>query len=122
VPFDTDGNYTVHEFWQPLADRPILGRHLAGVQEVLTIVMRQARQRLEARIDALETKIASLEQRNAAGPEYKGIFRQTERYTRGNLTTHRGGLWLALEDTNRVPGSNATSWKLIVKRGDATGD
>jgi hypothetical protein len=45
---------------------------------------------------------------------YKGIHLKNGEYSRSDLVTHDGGLWLALADTKESPGQS-TDWKLVVK-------
>ena len=67
--------------------------------------------KLDARLVAVEA--ASL-------PHYEGVHSEGRRYPAGSLTTRQGGLWLAVEPTDRTPGAGAGSgWKLIVKSGGA---
>jgi hypothetical protein len=40
-------------------------------------------------------------------------------YAPGSLVTRSGGLWLALKATTATPGTDALSWKLIVRSGGA---
>lgn len=71
-----------------------------------------------ADVDArIEARFADLQVRTLADV-YQGVF-ETERdrpYTRGQLTTWGGSLWLSLNDTRSNPGENR-DWKLVAKRG-----
>jgi hypothetical protein len=64
----------------------------------------------------LEKRVAELEAR----PELKhcGPWREGKRYSKANLCTFRGGLWIALRGNRSKPGENS-SWQLIVKSGFA---
>jgi hypothetical protein len=84
---------------------------------VLVDTLAKALESRDERISALEKQVVALESR-ALSPEYLGTFKQGETYRRGGLVTRNGGLWLCLSDTALIPGSNPTSWKLIVKSGD----
>jgi hypothetical protein len=71
----------------------------------------------DARLDALEAQVKELQQRPAL--RYMGTYAENLRYTAGTLVTRSGSLWLAETDTDATPGSGASGWKLIVKRGQA---
>ena len=47
---------------------------------------------------------------------YQGVFEPDKAYTRGQLATWGGSLWLSQTETRAKPGEN-NDWKLIVKRG-----
>jgi hypothetical protein len=71
----------------------------------------------EARLNGLEESPAK-----AAGPvvRYCGIWVGTEKYGEGALTTHRGGLWLAKQESIcKRPGIEHDAWVLVVKSGQA---
>ena len=46
----------------------------------------------------------------------RGIFREGEKYVRGDATTFGGNLWLAQEPTTEKPGEGK-GWRLAVKKG-----
>lgn len=68
-------------------------------------------------IKPLLQRIAALESR----PElkYVGIYETGIVYRPGSLATRSGSLWLCLHETRSTPGSDASSWRLIVKSGHA---
>ncbi len=79
---------------------------------------------VKGRSEALEKRIADLEQRLAAVEhrpqlKYAGVYQPGERYSEARLVTHAGGLWLSTEETQSVPGTAASGWLLIVKSGKA---
>ena len=74
--------------------------------------------RVGGRITALEARIVALEAR-PDGVKYAGVWRTGQPYAEGQLTTHKGGLWLAESPTTFAPGAAGSGWKLIVKSGDA---
>lgn len=47
---------------------------------------------------------------------YRDIYRDGEEYTRGDVVTWGGSLWLAKAETRSKPGTD-DGWKLIVKKG-----
>jgi hypothetical protein len=96
---------------------------LAGV---IVQVIRAALAPVLARLASIEHKTATLEEKTAElvarppTPEYLGVHRADAVYRRGNLVTHDGGLWLALQaETALAPGRHPEHWKLIVKSGTA---
>jgi integrin beta 3 len=48
---------------------------------------------------------------------YRGIYRDGEHYTRGDVVTLGGSLWHCDEDTAEKPGEGKTAWILAAKRG-----
>ena len=76
---------------------------------------RAARDKLERRIDAMETKSLNL------ADAYQGTWREGMSVKRGALCTSNGSLWLATKATVVRPGSEDSGWRLVTKRGrDAT--
>ena len=69
------------------------------------------------RIAELEQRIKELESRPLL--KYAGTWQSDATYAEGRLTTHGGGLWLAMHTTNLQPGTEASGWRLVVKRGRA---
>lgn len=67
-------------------------------------------------IDPLKKKIAELEARPL--PKWAGTFADGKTYHESELCTHKGSLWLAMQDTTTTPGEPGGAWRLIVKRGD----
>ena len=67
-------------------------------------------------IEPLRKRIAELEQAQARtlADAYQGAHLAGREYSRGQLVTHHGGLWLALESGTDKPGDSG-QWKLIVK-------
>ena len=49
--------------------------------------------------------------------KYAGTWQSDATYAEGRLTTHGGGLWLAMNATDRQPGTEASGWRLIVEEG-----
>jgi hypothetical protein len=68
------------------------------------------------RLDDLEARVATLEQRPPA-PRYLGVWRSMNEYSIGDLVTHNGGLWLACRPTSAKPGTDDSGFTLIVKAG-----
>ena len=82
-------------------------------------------ERLQARaiIDRLERTCAELEHRLTAAESkglvdlYTGAWQSPMSYTRGQLTTSDGSLWIALvASTGLKPGTSA-AWKCVVRAG-----
>lgn len=70
--------------------------------------------------DRLLALLADVEAKQLS-PSYCGVYDLSLTYSRGSLTTYRGGLWLAVRRTGEVPGHGQTAWELIVKSGQAEG-
>ena len=68
--------------------------------------------KMQAEVSDLKARIAELE-RNPAD-QYKGVFRRDLEYRRGDTTTHKGSMWLALADNNDTPGASS-AWRLVSK-------
>jgi hypothetical protein len=88
---------------------------LAGV---VVDAMKEALRPRDAKIIALEAKVAELDARGP-GVEYKGVYVAGTIYPKGSAITRDGSLWLALRETTLVPGTSPTCWRLIVKSGTA---
>jgi hypothetical protein len=95
----------------------------AVIADVITVALAPLRARLAAmehKTAALEADAAELAARPPT-PEYLGVHRADAVYRRGDLVTHDGGLWLALQsETTLAPGRHPEHWKLIVKSGNGT--
>ena len=65
----------------------------------------------------LQAKTALLEARSLA---YEGVHEKGRTYSPNTLVTHKGGLWVAKELTNTVPGTS-NDWKLTHKTPVARG-
>jgi hypothetical protein len=52
------------------------------------------------------------------GITYRGVFKDDEDYSVGNLVTHKGSMWFAKAKPTGEPGKDITGWQLAVKRGD----
>ncbi|CAN5681743.1 hypothetical protein BH24ACI4_BH24ACI4_13680 [soil metagenome] len=68
------------------------------------------------RFESLEARIAALEERPI--PTYRGTHEAAKTYASNSLVTRGGSLWIAMQATTSVPGTDS-SWKLIVKKGGA---
>ena len=73
--------------------------------------------RVSKRLLALEEKVRALEA--ASLPTYAGVYEAGKSYRQGSMVSRSGGLWLAVEPTDRTPGAGLSGWKLIVKSGAA---
>lgn len=69
-----------------------------------------------SRLASLEARMVALE----AAPRihYRGVWEAGSHYAEGATVTHKGGLWIALEnDPPAEPGDGVSGWQLAVKRG-----
>jgi hypothetical protein len=92
---------------------------LMAMGQAIVTGVRQALQRRDERIAALEQKIirleALLEVKNFA---YLGVWRNGKVYHIGSFVTHDGGLWHCNQfHTTTKPGNGDASWTLAVKAG-----
>jgi hypothetical protein len=89
------------------------------------------------RIKALETELAALtarqngtdatlskhsEQivgRGVNGARWGGTYEPNHKYASGELVTCDANLWIATTSTSVRPGSDPTSWRLVLRRGKA---
>jgi hypothetical protein len=69
------------------------------------------------RFETLEQRIEELEARPLT--KWAGVHVSGLQYAEASLVTHSGSLWVAMEPTDRTPGTEASGWRLIVKRGHA---
>lgn len=80
-----------------------------------------------AKLTALSTRIEQLE---AGGVRYAGIWQRAIPYRKGTVVTSGGGMWAALRDTREgeKPGDAPDAWQLAAKaarpavRAKATGE
>lgn len=74
--------------------------------------------RLATRIKELEARIAAMETHSAKtlADAYRGSHLLNSQYSRGEIVTRGGALWLAMGETTATPGS-AAEWKMIAKGG-----
>ena len=64
--------------------------------------------------DKLERRIEELE-RAQKEFRYRGVYQPAETYSRSNLCTYDGSLWIAIDDHPGKPGQHG--WQLCAKRG-----
>lgn len=48
---------------------------------------------------------------------YRGVFRPTDSYVKGDVVTYGGSTWYCKKDTQQTPRDNAEDWQLMVKEG-----
>lgn len=84
-----------------------------GLRNFAEAVGRNVKAAIEKRTDALEQRIAALEQTSF---EYKGVYVEGLTYRRGQFVTCSGSLHHANTTTTSRPGSDNT-WTLCCKRG-----
>ena len=106
-------NATRLAWLQKNGTRPVSHNFLHKTMDQLTDQLIEV---LKTVIGPLKARIAELEAR-PVGPEYAGVYTDGKSYARGSLVSKRGGLWLALTETARAPGSDPTHWRLVVKSG-----
>jgi hypothetical protein len=94
-----------------MIDAERLGQQITAA--VRSFVCRSLESR-DARIAALERRIAEVEAVQKAA-RYRGTWQPGERYEKGNLATHAGSLWAAIDDSPGKPG--VSGWQLAAKRG-----
>jgi hypothetical protein len=46
--------------------------------------------------------------------EWQGSFRSGHLYKHGSVVSHNNCLWLAMEDTDKVPGSSGSGWDMVL--------
>ena len=113
----TTAPQTMDEFIARFGSKPVtyktLNATLSATHDELIKCLRAQR----ATITALEERVKELESRPLL--KYAGAWKSDATYAEGRLTTHGGGLWLAMNATDRQPGTEASGWRLIVKRGRA---
>jgi hypothetical protein len=69
----------------------------------------------DARLDAIETRLAELEQRPTT--EYKGVWTRDRAYQRGDFATHGGSIWHSNCHGNHSTPGQSPDWTLAVKHG-----
>lgn len=110
-----DAAYLVEELRRPLSTRSVHAL-IAGVTASTA-----------AKLKALSTRIEQLE---AGGVRYAGIWQRAMPYRKGTVVTSGGGMWAALRDTREgeKPGDAPDAWQLAAKaarpavRAKATGE
>jgi hypothetical protein len=73
---------------------------------------------VDARIKALEERLATMEKKIGDGLRYRGVFEADTPYAPGDFVTRSGSLWHCRSRTEPgdVPGQS-DRWQLAVKRG-----
>ena len=66
---------------------------------------------LRARVTGLESRAA----KGVGGIRWAGTFEPGSEYREGEVVTGKGGLWLACATTTAAPGTDPTSWRLILR-------
>ncbi|RUX24197.1 hypothetical protein EOA13_31380 [Mesorhizobium sp. M7A.F.Ca.US.011.01.1.1] len=70
---------------------------------------------LSARCKALEARLAEIESRPQL--EYRGVWKSTDAYKRGDLTTYDGSMWHAQVGSQGLVPGQGEGWRLCVKKG-----
>jgi hypothetical protein len=96
-------------------DDPKTAAMLEGITLFIVEQVRDATTPLKEEITKLKDRRAEIE---GKGVEYSGTFQRAVQYRRGQMVTHDGSLWAAINDTepNEIPGESSR-WQLAVKRG-----
>jgi hypothetical protein len=94
-------------------------RTMTTSSNALDEAIRVALAPIVARLSVVETALAELRAQAATAPAvtWAGIWRAHLPYRSGELTTHRGGLWLCTRATSATPGTDDSGWTLVCKRG-----
>jgi hypothetical protein len=73
---------------------------------------------LNARLDALERRVAELEA-HPKGMEYQGTWSDGEVYQKNDCVTRQGAMWVCrVNDCQSIPGADeGIGWTMAVKRG-----
>jgi hypothetical protein len=79
-----------------------------GLARVLAGTVLEAVRPLVQRIDALERRLDDR--------KYLGVFENGRKYRQDNSVTFKGAIWVALKDTQQIPG-DGDGWQLAVRRG-----
>jgi hypothetical protein len=89
--------------------------------DVVVTAIKAALAPIVARLKAAEDMIADLRaelrtKAAAPGVEWAGTWKRETTFRRGQLTTHRGGLWLARRSsTGTTPGDDGDAWVLAMR-------
>ncbi|CAN5678949.1 hypothetical protein BH23GEM6_BH23GEM6_04370 [soil metagenome] len=71
----------------------------------------------KARFLEIYAELAKVRAQNRSlADAHRGTYSTGEQYTRGDLLTHSGGMWLAMSDGSDKPGTSE-QWRLVVKAG-----
>ncbi|MER9733043.1 hypothetical protein [Mesorhizobium sp. M0217] len=70
---------------------------------------------LSHRCKALEARLAEIESRPQL--EYRGVWKSTDAYRRGDLTTYDGSMWHAQVGSQGLVPGQGEGWRLCVKKG-----
>lgn len=92
-------------------------RFTAGIAEFVERAVKPLAARvraLEADNERLKQLEARVQESEARGIGYEGVWQRAQSYRRGNLCTHRGSLWIALRATDDEPGKS-NAWQLGAK-------
>jgi hypothetical protein len=92
--------------------------------ELLDVVAKRLNE-LKTAHAALQARIAGLEASATAtkgvnGAVWGGVFETNHEYKSGEIVTHAGNVWICtVGATTAIPGSDPTSWRLVLRRGKA---
>ena len=95
-------------------DLTVLARELA--QETRPYVERYVAQQLaplKEQLAAQAKATAVLKQRPVL--QHRGVWREDGECTSGDMTTHKGAVWIALRPTTARPGTADSGWRMVEK-------
>lgn len=72
---------------------------------------------LKQKVDALTTEISQLRSASGAVLNYRGVWRDSEQYERGEFSTFDGGLWHANRQSVGMRPGKSDAWTLALKPG-----
>lgn len=103
----------------PSLTRKVIEDYIQKYSEVIVPVLRKRFDELEARLEAQAQEIAALRARPLQ--KWAGVHITGTPYAEASLVTKSGSLWVATTATTTTPGDPGGDWRLIVKKGHASG-
>lgn len=83
------------------------------VEEMASALFARSYMGLSEKLHRLSERIGDVE---AHGLKYAGVWQRALDYERGDVVTHKGSAWIAVDNVRAEPGSTS-GWQLMVKRG-----
>jgi hypothetical protein len=96
-------------------DGQVFAREIVAAVKEYTAPLFKRIEELEACNKKLAAQVAELQ---AGGVRYQGIYQRAQSYRRGDIATHDGSMFCALNDVgpNEPPG-RSQAWQLCVRAG-----